>query len=218
MKMKMINIDDRLTQIASYIRTGKIAADIGTDHAYLPVWLIQNGKCKRVIASDINAGPCQRAVDNVKSYGLGDKIEIVQANGLIGIDVYKPDDIIIAGMGGELIWDIISAGDYVKMDGVQLILQPMSKIMLLRRLLTENGFDIIDETLARVDRRIYEVIHVGYNDVVQRYSEVELLIGRKNIENRHALFTKFVERKIYLLSKNIFTQNEKLIEELRALL
>ena len=216
--MKMIKIDDRLTQIASYIRSGKIAADVGTDHAYLPVWLMQNGKCHKVIASDINEGPCRKASKNVAEYRLSEKIEIIQTNGLHGIEVHTPDDIIIAGMGGELIWDIISASDYVKTNGVRLILQPMSKVLLLRKLLTENGFDIIDETLARADGRIYEIIYAEYTGNVETYNEIELLIGRKNIENGHVLFEKFVERKIYLLGKNFFNKNEKLIEELRALL
>ena len=213
--MKYIKIDDRLTQIASFIRKGNIAADIGTDHAYLPVWLIQNAICDKVIAGDINEGPCKRAADNVRLYGLEDKITIIQTDGLNGIDKYQPDDIIVAGMGGELIRDIISASEYVKNIGVRLILQPMTRVPLLRKSLIENGFGIIDETLAEDDRRLYEIIYVEYG-TAEQYSELELLLGKKNIENRHPLFEKLMKKKLRELEKK--PDAGKLIEELRSLL
>jgi Predicted SAM-dependent methyltransferase len=213
--MKRINIDDRLKQIASFVRHGKIAADIGTDHAYLPVWLIQNGVCDKIIAGDINDGPCRLAAENVRLYGLADKIEIIQTDGLNSIDKYQPDDIIIAGMGGELIWDIVSASQYIMNDNIRLILQPMTKSPLLRKFLLDNGFHIIDETLAVDDRRLYEIMYVAYG-VTEQYSEVELLVGKKNIENRHALFEKLVNNKLREFAKK--PDGGKLIEELRRLL
>lgn len=227
--MKIINISNRLKQVASFVRYDSIVADIGTDHAYLPIWLMQNDICNNIIASDINFGPCQRARENVESYILGDKIEIIQTDGLHRIEQYSPDDIIIAGMGGELIWDIISVSDYVKNTNVRLILQPMTKVATLRELLITNGFYIIDETLAEEDRRIYEIMYVKYNlsNTVQEYNEVDLLIGKCNINNRNVLLKNHIEKKLYSLEEKTIGMKssgldieaqEKLINELRCLL
>lgn len=218
--MKKININNRLKQIASLVRPDVIAADIGTDHAYLPIWLVQNEVCKMVISSDINQAPCQRAADNVSLYGLEHKIKVIQADGLNGIEKYYPEDIIIAGMGGDLIWEIITNSVYVRNNNIRLILQPMTKVPKLRKTLIDNGFNIINETLADEDRRIYEIICVEYgvNDTIH-YSDVELLIGRKNIENQHPLLKRHVEKNLKLLEikRNLQCKNS-LIEELRRLL
>lgn len=218
--MKNININNRLKQIALLVRPDVVAADIGTDHAYLPIWLVQNEVCKMVISSDINQTPCQRAAVNVSLYGLEHKIKVIQVDGLNGIDKYNPDDIIIAGMGGELIWEIISDSDYVKNNKIRLILQPMTKVSKLRKMLLDNGFNIINETLADEDRRIYEIICVEYSvDDMIRYSDLELLIGRKNIENQHPLLKRHVEKHLKLLKiKKNSKCIDSLIEELRRLL
>lgn len=220
-------ISNRLLQVSSYVRNGSITADIGTDHAYLPIYLVQNGICDTVIASDINFSPCQRAIENVELHNLSDKIKVIQTDGLCGITKYHPIDIIIAGMGGELIWEIISVCDYVKNSNIRLILQPMTKIPDLRKLLILNGFDIIDESYAEEDRRIYEILCVSYSGYTQVYDDIELLIGKKNVEKRDELLYKMIDKKINSLEKiirsmknaDIDTSKElELLKKLRSLL
>ena len=121
---KLININNRLKTIANLVRKGSIVADVGTDHAFLSIWLVQNNISTNVIASDINLGPCKKAERNVKLYGCENNIKIVQTDGLNGIEKYHPTDIIVAGMGGELIWDIIK--DFKNIN-VNFILQPMTR-------------------------------------------------------------------------------------------
>ncbi|MCL2518095.1 MAG: class I SAM-dependent methyltransferase [Oscillospiraceae bacterium] len=216
----MIKINNRLKTIADFVRKGSVVADIGTDHAFLPIWLVQNNITNRVIASDINIGPCNKAKRNVKLHGLETNITIVQTDGLNGIEKYQPEDIIIAGMGGELIWEIINAGFFLvplakwglstpttlaldRGDSVTFILQPMTRQPLLRQLLLQHGFEIIDERLSTDDGRIYQIMQVSYTGTPQIYTAVELLLGRHNIINRQEIFAKFLERNIKLWERKI---------------
>ena len=104
--MHEIKLSPRLAAVASFVGTGSVA-DIGTDHAQLPIWLVQNGR-PRALASDINEGPCQRARVNIYQWGLHGKIKVKCCAGLDGIEDFSPDNIVIAGMGGELITSILA--------------------------------------------------------------------------------------------------------------
>ena len=142
----------RLEMILRNVKTDNIA-DIGTDHAFIPIALAQEGK--RVIATDANIGPLKSAEKNVKKYGL--EISLRLGNGLEPLAKGESDEIIMAGMGGELIKTIIS-DDFEKARASRLILQPMNSQAELRRFLSESGFEIIAEDLAKEDRKIYNLI------------------------------------------------------------
>lgn len=193
MKNDIINPGARLVCAASYLGGG-IIADIGTDHAYLPVYLIQNGYRGEIIASDVAEGPLQKARLTLKRYQCEDSVKLIRADGLAGIEAYAPGDIVIAGMGGELISSILSASEYVRRAEVKLILQPMSRASQLRRWLCENGFEIIDETLVR-DGRIFELLYAHYDGLKRDYDGAELLLGRINIQKRPEPFAEFARRK-----------------------
>ena len=142
----------RLEMILQNITADKIA-DIGTDHGFIPIELAKRGKT--VIATDANEGPLDSARKNIEKNGL--EISLRLGNGLAPLSANEAEEIIIAGMGGELIKKIIS-NDMEKARSSRLILQPMSLQADLRRFLTENGFEIIREDLAREDRKIYNLI------------------------------------------------------------
>ena len=142
----------RLEMILQNIKTDKIA-DIGTDHGFIPIELAKRGKT--VIATDANAGPLDSARKNIEKNGL--EISLRPGNGLAPLSEGEAEEIIIAGMGGELIKKIIS-NDLEKARSSRLILQPMSLQAELRRFLTENGFEIVSEDLAKEDRKIYNLI------------------------------------------------------------
>ena len=137
--------------------SGDIAADIGCDHAYVPIRLIQDGRVNRVIASDLNEGPLNIAKQNILKYGLSDKIETRLGGGLNVIKTGEADVIIIAGMGGEIIEKIIRA-DIETAKASKLILQPMNSQYELRKFLIFNGFKITSEDMALEGFKVYNII------------------------------------------------------------
>lgn len=195
--MKPVKLSKRLSAVASYVRDGALIADIGTDHAYIPIFLMQEGRTSGAIASDINEGPILRARKNIISYGLQDKIITRVANGLDGIEQYGPNDILICGMGGELIAEIIDKCDYLKNNEINLILQPMTSIAELRSYL-KNGFSVFDEEIVFEDGKYYQIICAKYDGKNHIYNEIELEIGKINLEKRGQVFSDFIG---FLLSK-----------------
>ena len=147
--------DARLRSAADFVRQGACLADVGCDHAILPVWLCGQGKVRYAYACDIAAGPCERARAAVSRAGLSDRIRVVQTDGLKGLEGCGITDVSICGMGGELIARIILEACFVRDPAVRLILGPMSKPAALRRYLAENGFAVTAETISEVSGKLY---------------------------------------------------------------
>ena len=182
----------RLMTAVPYVRGGRLLADIGTDHAYLPIYLCEqrrlspvetpNGETLCAVAADINKGPVERADQHIAEARLTQYIKTVQTDGLTGLDAYDPADIIIFGMGGELIAAILAAATWVHTAGKRLILQPMTHAEKLREYLLAAGFAIIGETLSREGDRIYQTVCAepapeGYTPPA--LSPAELAVGQK---------------------------------------
>ncbi len=182
MNNKNIKLDPRLSLAASFVR-GRVAADIGTDHAYIPIYLLTSGKCSYAIASDINEGPLMRAKANAMSYGVDKKIYFGLTDGLqnLPLDEKSVTDIVICGMGGELIASIIEASEYAQNKDVNIILQPMSSIDELRTYLAEKGFEIKDEGICSSQGKIYQCINCSYTGVSYSLSPAETALGKINI-------------------------------------
>ncbi len=176
----MIKLDERLAAIAALVRTDKRICDVGTDHALLPCSLCERG-AKSVIASDINAHPLEAARANITKYGFDDRIALIRSDGLK--DIPPCDDIIIAGMGGELISDIIAGCTFVTED-TRFILQPMTKEPVLRRFLYGNGFEIMLENGAFSAGKIYTVMLVRYTGQKQSIGNSFAYFG-KNTDPRY---------------------------------
>lgn len=155
-------LDKRLSTAASWVRAGSVLADIGTDHGYLVTNLVGRGICPFAYACDIGALPLGRAKETVMRCGLRDKISLVLSDGLQGLKPHSAQDIVIAGMGGELIARILHAAPWVQDETVRLILQPMTHARELRRYLYQNGFDITAERGACEGRHCYTVLCVHY--------------------------------------------------------
>ncbi len=195
--------DRRLEAAASFGRRGKRVADIGTDHASLPIYLVGNGIAPSALACDINKGPLKAAQINISEAGLSEKIETLLTDGLKGVEPYAPEDIYILGMGGELIWRIVNDSPISRSAGVRLILQPMTHAHDLRKGLYDNGFNIADETLVSDRDRVYHIIAAEYDGNVLEYTETELWLGKKNIargreelKNISAVYAHAMEKKI----------------------
>lgn len=155
-------LDGRLKVIAENIRKGDRVADIGTDHAYLPVFLRKNGFSRYCYACDIGEGPLENARSHVEASGI-DGIELRLGDGLSAVNADEVDTVVIAGMGGDLIADIISAAPWIKNGRFELLLQPMTSAEDLRRYLCQSGFKIVKERAALSKGRVYTVIKAVYN-------------------------------------------------------
>ncbi|MBO5906726.1 MAG: SAM-dependent methyltransferase [Clostridia bacterium] len=179
--MSDLRIRARLLSAASLVRQGALFADIGTDHAYLPIFLLKEGKIDHAIASDINEGPLSKARENVASAGLSDKVDFFLCDGARALCDSGATDYAVCGMGGELIADIIRSAEHLKSDGVRLILQPMTREGHLRRFLYENGFDILSETYSYDSGKYYVTLCSHYTGTPVSLSESEYALGREGI-------------------------------------
>lgn len=172
----MIPLSPRLLTCAAMVQ-GRSVCDIGTDHAYLPVWLIMSGKADRVTATDVREGPLRAAKETLLRFGVSDRITLALSDGFDSISPSGITDAVIAGMGGETIRDILAAKSaaFVR-KGVNLVLQPMTKAEILRCWLAENGFSVTKETAVK-DARVYTVMQAHYTGEQRKNSPAESYIG-----------------------------------------
>ncbi|WP_129596809.1 tRNA (adenine(22)-N(1))-methyltransferase [Anaerophilus nitritogenes] len=222
--MKLTN---RLLAITKFVKKGSVVADIGTDHGYIPVYLVTNNISKKVFATDVNEGPLNSAKETIKEHCLEKYIETRLGTGLIPIKPYEVDTVIIAGMGGLLIRDILKNDLDLTKSIKKFILQPMVAQEDLRKWLIQNHFKIIDEKLEKEDHRIYEIMVVENGEQIVE-DGIYYKIGKKLIENKDPLLEVFIQKHIQK-QKNIFENLEgqtsdkanqkrnECIEELRKL-
>ena len=160
------------------VRQGSVLADIGCDHGFVPVYLIQSGKIKYAIASDINEGPLASCERLVKENNLENKITCVLSNGLDKINLDEIDDILIAGMGGELIAEILGNADSEKLSKKHLILNPMTHPEHARRFLFENGFEIQNEIVVKDGKHYYAIADAVNIGAAIPYTRADLYLGK----------------------------------------
>lgn len=192
-----MKLTDRLEKIASLVNNGVILADVGTDHGYIPTHLLEEGKIKKAILSDINKGPLENAREEIRRKSLEEKTELRLGGGVSVLKPNEADEIIIAGMGGILISEIIRDGFEVCSKAKKLILQPMQAPEELRKYLYENGFEIIGEHLVNEDFRIYEIIEAKYSGNISRdIEDIYFEIPKILIERKEPLLIERIEKKI----------------------
>ena len=194
--------DRRLLSAVDFITRGGRVVDVGTDHAYLPIYLVRQGLVSSALAADINEGPIQSARANVAAAGLQSQIDTLRTDGLCGVEPYAPNDVLIFGMGGELIVRILSEAPWICNERIGLILQPMSRASLLRAWLLDNGFAITGERITFEDK-YYQTIAARYCGKRESYTEEELALGKWNIAARPPLFEGFLRHEIAVLNKII---------------
>ena len=182
-------LSKRLQCIADFVDKGSIAADVGTDHGYIPIWLIENGICAHVAASDIHAQPLEKARENAAAHGVSDRIRFIRCPGLEAYSSTDADTIIIAGMGGETMIDILSSAPWAIEK--TLVLQPQTKISELRKWLWENGYNSVDAHLVADAGRIYQVWKVKAG--TKKLDENELYIDRHIIEHKDVLLHEYAD-------------------------
>jgi tRNA (adenine22-N1)-methyltransferase len=175
-----------MAAIAAMVKPGSRLADIGTDHAYLPVYLVTEGIIQFAVAGDVNHGPFLSAVESIKRYQLTSAIDVRLGDGFNVLIPGEVDTVILAGMGGAGIIGILSRHKDITSSLSRLILQPMLAAGAVRHWLVDNGWHLVDETLVEDDGRIYEII-VAEQGESHKYPDIEYDIGPLVWEKRHPL-------------------------------
>ncbi len=197
--MSKIRLDDRLRAVAALVRNGKRVADIGTDHGYLVAYLVENNICPCGIAADLRKAPLENARQTVIQQGLSDKIELVLSDGLEKISENSCDDIVIAGMGGNLIAEILEKAPWVKSERINIVAQPMTHAEVLRQYFIDNGFTINKEATATDGKRLYCILSAGYTGEKIKHSASYIYTGE--IKPDSELNRKYLEKVLMTLSK-----------------
>ena len=188
-----MELSKRLTAVAGLVTEGASVADIGTDHGYVPIYLMKNKIAVKAIAMDINRGPLERARMHIIGHGLKGKIETRLSDGLEKIEPGEVDTIIAAGMGGGLVIKILEEGKEVVKLLHACILQPQSEIIKVRKYLNNNGFIIETEEMVEEDYKFYPMMRVVHGKP-EAYEEYEYLYGKRLLEMKHPVLKKYLLR------------------------
>ncbi|MBR5459429.1 MAG: SAM-dependent methyltransferase [Clostridia bacterium] len=176
--MPEARLSRRLYAAFLLVEGGVCVADIGTDHGYLPIELVKSGKAPSAIASDINPQPLDKARANIESEGLSSKIELRLTDGAIGLED-RAEELVIAGMGGELIAEIVKKAEFTRKKDFHMVLQPMTKTPELRRWLWNNGYRITCEKYLEDSGHFYTVLSVHYMGENTEYTALDSEIGKE---------------------------------------
>jgi len=198
---------NRLECIVSMVDKCNTAADIGTDHGYVAEMLLKKGICNKIIATDLNKGPLYRAREHLSEVKLSDKCDFRLGDGLTVLNEGEADTIIVAGMGGDLISEIIERSKHIAESAKQLILQPITKVDNLRRYLCNNGFEIIDENIVKEYNHFYFVIKTkkGFTKYMDDiYYEISKILTDK----RDTVMIEYIN-KVIDTNKKIISSLEK---------
>lgn len=188
-----MQISKRLRTVASMVTRGYRVADIGTDHAYVPILLVTEGLSEKALAMDIGKGPLERAEAHIREQGLQDKIETRLSDGLAAYRQGEADSIVIAGMGGALMARILSDGADKYAGVKELILSPQSELFLVRRWLIENDWRIVQETMLEEDGKYYTIMRAVPGEGALE-KPVEEVYGRYLLENRQPVLQEFLQK------------------------
>ncbi len=176
--MMNVKLTPRLSAVASLVKGGGIIADIGTDHGYLPIYLIQSGKVESAIAADIGKEPLKNAGKSVEYYDLNDKISLRLSDGLREFKPTDANEIVFAGMGGTLIAEKLAETPWVKNADIHFIFQPQSRAEDLREYLYSNGFEILNELATHESRRVYITFDAVYTGTNIDFTMADCFIGK----------------------------------------
>ncbi len=186
-------LSKRLKQVADMVKKCNVIADIGTDHGYIPIYLVKNGIAKRAVAADISPGSCKKAQLNIGISHLSDLIDVRCGNGLEVIEKgEKIDAIVIAGMGGLMTISVLESSKDTVEGAEQLVLQPQRDIDKVRRYLHSIGYKITDEKMIVESDKFYNIINAEKGN--EEYNDIEYLFGRKLIESKSSVLNEYVER------------------------
>lgn len=190
----MVKISNRLMTAAALVTQGYTLADVGTDHGYIPIYLLQQKKIPAAIAMDINEGPLERAKEHIALYGLQAYIQTRLSDGVAALKPGEVEAVLIAGMGGGLVMHILKDGEKVCQSAKELILQPQSEIEHVREFLREEGYTILAEDMVYEDGKFYPMMKVQYQGENVEELKLSDLYGGLLLQNRHPVLKTFLEK------------------------
>ena len=188
-----MQLSKRLQAVARLVTPGSRLADVGTDHGYVPIWLFEQGQILSAIAMDLRNGPLERAREHIQMHGLDAHIETRLSDGLDKLLPGEADSIVIAGMGGMLVVNILSQGQKVLSSVKELILQPQSDLDAVREYLHRTGFVIVKEDMIFEDGKYYPMMKAVHGDNTDD-RKIWFLYGRLLLENRHPVLKSYLEK------------------------
>ena len=190
-----MELSKRLSAVAGEVTRGNVLADVGTDHGYIPIYLLEKGIVPRAIAMDVNQGPLDRAKEHMEEHGLEAVMETRLSNGLERLEAKEADSIVIAGMGGALMADILDRGQHVIGAGKELILQPQSEIFKVRHFLHEHGYRIEKEIILQEEGKYYFILKAlpGEEHFPEEYLYEH---GEYLLKNKDALMLEYLKKEI----------------------
>lgn len=216
-----IPLSQRLQACAAFVRPGDRVADIGCDHGYLGIYLLQNGLASAVIASDVNEGPLQSALFNAEKFGVKDRMRCYLSDGARNIP-RDFDALVCAGMGGDTMIHILEDAPWLKSAQYRLILQCQSKTPMLRQYLSDQGWHIGAESIVRDGKFLYTVMDVSFDPSAPRLTESQCYITPALLQNNSAEVSEYIQRIAEGLRLAAIHQNDrqkqKMLNELEPLL
>ncbi len=193
--MTTIKLSKRLLAVASHIEEGAIVADIGSDHAYLPTYLVQKGIIQKAVAGEVVMGPYETAKKSVYRHGVSDRITVRLADGLFAIEENDGiDTVTIAGMGGSLIASILEKGKERLQHVNRLIVQPNLHAKAIREWAVSNNWKLVNEQILKEDGKIYEILVLEKGSA--SYDDLELLVGPFLLAEKNTIFREKWEEEI----------------------
>lgn len=191
-----MELSKRLSAVAGLVTEGASVADVGTDHGYVPIYLVEEGISPRALALDIREGPLARARANIEAHGLTDRIEARLSDGLKNVAPGEADAMVAAGMGGGLAIRIMEEGKDTLRGMRFWILQPQSEIALVRRYLNGHGMRILAEDMAAEDGKYYPVMKVAHGEP-ENYEEWEYRYGKRLLEHTHPVLFSYIKKELH---------------------
>lgn len=199
-----MELSKRLGAVAELVGCCDTMADIGTDHGYIPIFLVEKRKVMRAIAMDVRTGPLERAREHIAQHGLDEYIELRLSNGAEKLSPYEVQAVVIAGMGGRLMAKIIEERQEVFASLDFFVLQPQSELGYVRHFLEEQGFRILEENMVKEDGKFYPMMKVTIGESsLERPCFYEY--GRELLVNRHPVLLEYLQKE-YITYQEILSQ------------
>lgn len=190
-----VQLSERLQAVVNLITKGAKVADIGCDHAYLSIYMVEEKLASKVIAMDVNKGPLERAKENIKQYHFENQIETRLSDGLMALEPGEVDTLLIAGMGGALMQRILTGKREVLEQVKELVLQPQSEIREMRFFLEEIGFHIMKEDMVMDAGKYYVILKARREDNFPKIEkEVYYRYGEYLLTNKHMILEKYLNK------------------------